>query len=113
MNEIKWEKSIEGGVEDIDLQHHYFLNLVNRLIREIKKRDNPQYVIALTQELNKYAAFHFNSEETMMKYTNYPEYEQHKMHHLELIQKLSIEEFNLYNHMEDEQAEHIIEFLQE
>jgi hemerythrin len=112
IQQIKWSKEFEIGVEDIDLQHHYFLNLINRIIREIHKGENIEYIQDLIIELNKYVSFHFNSEETMMLHSNYPAYELHKQHHFELIEKLNIKEFSVLQNIDDEsKRDSIITFL--
>lgn len=87
---IDWKKEYELGVEDIDLQHHFFVNLINRLTKEFDTYDHPEYQSALIKELNAYACFHFLSEENIMFRTNYPLLQEHKQHHLNLLEQLSI-----------------------
>lgn len=108
---IKWHHSYEVGVEDIDLQHHYFVNLIGRIGEQIAKSKNKAFVEALINELNAYARFHFSSEETMMVQSNYPDYEVHKNHHRDLIQRLSVEQYNLLQNNSPEKVEAIITFL--
>lgn len=111
MKQVAWDKKYETGVEDIDLQHHYFLNLVNRLVAELEKGQDPEYIEALVSELNAYARFHFTSEERMMIHSNYPYYEVHKNHHLDLLQSLGVKEFKLIHTSTKEEAEEMIRFL--
>ena len=33
---IHWKSEYDLGIEDIDFQHHYFLNLINRLHKSRK-----------------------------------------------------------------------------
>ncbi len=108
---IKWHNSYEVGVEDIDLQHHYFVNLISRIGEEITKSENQAFVEALINELNAYARFHFSSEERMMVQSHYPEYEIHKNHHRDLIQRLSVEQYNLLQNNSTEKVEAIVTFL--
>ena len=110
---VDWENKYELGVEDIDLQHHYFLNLINRIAQEIGRSRDDLYLNALVSELNAYAKFHFISEETMMVHADYPRYQEHRRHHLDLIQRLSIEEYNLLNRQSDERVEETLNFLTE
>ena len=84
-----WEACYELGVEDIDLQHHFFFNLINRLARELLLTDNAQYRGELINELNAYAKFHFISEENMMRKSGYPHFSYHHNLHVELIEQLS------------------------
>ncbi len=85
---IGWKKEFELGVEEIDLQHRYFLDLVNRLIDELDSGDRG-YQQKLIQELNAYVKFHFISEENMMFAAAYPGMEEHRQLHFELVQDLN------------------------
>ena len=75
---IEWLTKYEIGIEDIDLQHHFFFNLINRLAGELTRSDDLNYQNALVSELNAYARFHFISEENMMFRVGYPESVNHK-----------------------------------
>jgi len=111
MFDVLWDKKYELGIEDIDLQHHYFLNLIKNIIEAIKSKEDKIYIEALVSELDAYARFHFKSEERMMLHSNYPEYENHKNHHFDLIQRLSIEQYKLLNLSKGNEAEEVIDFL--
>ena len=84
-----WEVGYELGIEDIDLQHHFFFNLINRLAKELLQANDAQYRGALINELNAYAKFHFISEENMMRKSAYPHFSHHQNLHVELIEQLS------------------------
>ncbi len=84
-----WEAGYELGIEDIDLQHHFFFNLINRLAKELLQANDAQYRGALINELNAYAKFHFISEENMMRKSAYPHFPHHQNLHVELIEQLS------------------------
>lgn len=111
MEVVAWDQKYEIGVEDIDLQHHYFLNLIGHIIEAIEQHAEKAYLEALIAELDAYAKFHFKSEERMMVYSNYPEYESHKSHHFDLIQRLSVEQYQLLNTPDSNGAEEVIHFL--
>ena len=84
-----WEVGYELGIEDIDLQHHFFFNLINRLAKELLQANDAEYRGALINELNAYAKFHFISEENMMRKSAYPHFLHHQDLHVELIEQLS------------------------
>ena len=86
---LHWQAAYDTGVEEIDLQHRYFMTLINRLTVELAASDDPKYRQSLLNELAKYAAFHFASEENLMTKFGYPDRERHRMLHIELIDKLS------------------------
>ena len=112
-NHINWKSNYELGIEDIDFQHHYFLNLINRLSDELKMATSPSRRTALISELNAYARFHFISEENMMEKANYPELQTHRRHHLQLISELNSREAMLQLEKSDQRAEDIVDFLVE
>ncbi len=107
-----WKTEYDLGIEDIDFQHHYFLNLINRLSDELKMTTEPSRRTALIAELNAYARFHFVSEENIMSKAGYPKLNEHRQHHLDLISQLNSKEAMLQLRRSDESAEDIVEFLQ-
>ena len=86
---LHWQATYDTGVEEIDLQHRYFLALINRLTVELAASNDPRYRQSLLNELAKYAAFHFASEENLMVKFAYPDLKRHRMLHIELIDRLS------------------------
>ena len=87
--QLHWQSAYDTGVEEIDLQHRYFLALINRLRGELDACDDENHRHRLFDELARYAAFHFISEENLMLKYGYPGYEQQRRLHLELIDQLS------------------------
>ena len=110
-NPIHWKLNYNLDIEDIDFQHHFFANLINRLSKELYSSEHVEYQSALIAELNAYACFHFISEENMMFRVSYPNLEEHKQHHLALIEQLSNEGNMFRLHPSKEKAEKIIDFL--
>ena len=110
---IHWKSDYDLGIEDVDFQHHYFLNLINRLSDELKMTTSASRRTALISELNAYARFHFISEENMMAKANYPDLQNHRRHHLELISQLNSKEAMLQLEKNDASAEAVVDFLVE
>ena len=78
--EIKWDDSLETGSGEIDRQHKYFIKVLAELDRSIRKNSK----ISIKRYLNfmdRYAHWHFSSEEKHMKKYAYPHYEEHKKQH--------------------------------
>ncbi|MDP2169527.1 MAG: hemerythrin domain-containing protein [Rhodocyclaceae bacterium] len=86
---LHWTSDYETGIEEIDLQHHYFMTLINRIEDEIQQSTDLAYHKRLLDELCKYASFHFISEENIMHKLGYPERQQHYLLHRNLLDKLS------------------------
>ena len=86
---LEWKKSFETGVEDVDLQHHYFINLVNRVSTDLCETSDPEYRKRLINELINYASFHFVSEENIAYSKGYlSELEHHHQRHAKLLIEL-------------------------
>ena len=86
---IVWGPGYELGIEDIDLQHHYFANLILRLSRDFDAHTDAALRLGMLEELNAYARFHFTSEENLMRRAGYPALAEHKALHRALIDDLS------------------------
>lgn len=108
---ITWQDSYVLGIQDIDFQHHYFLNLINRLIDDLRQHGDPTVQGALVSELNAYARFHFISEENMMLRAGYPRIDEHKLHHRQLLDQLSLKQLQLEVRHSEESLNEIIDFL--
>ena len=93
--DLEWQSDFETGNEYVDLQHRYFLDLINRIRKNFKEANDVAYKEKLIIELKKYADFHFTSEENIATPHNLPEdISRHHQRHLELL-----EEFD--HHAED------------
>lgn len=108
---LPWRAEYELGVEDIDLQHHYFANLINRLSRDFEQVHDEVLRLSLLAELNAYARFHFVSEENLMARASYPGLAQHRAQHLRLIDELSHREGRLVLRRGDDDAAPVLDFL--
>lgn len=87
---LEWKKDFDTGVEEIDLQHRYFLHLINRVEADFRNLDlSAEAKRRLLMELVKYSEFHFTSEENLMARYGYPEIEQHRLLHTDLLDNLS------------------------
>jgi len=92
--ELEWESEFETGNEYVDLQHRFFVDLLNRVGINFRETDDAAYAEKLISELRKYADFHFTSEENIATSCNLQGVSAHHQRHLELL-----EEFN--HHAED------------
>lgn len=89
VKKIEWSKKFFTGNKEVDLQHQYFVELINRIIWEILEHNDVVYHNMLMEELVMYANFHFKSEENILYKLGYPDLSEHKKLHMELIDNLS------------------------
>jgi len=106
---LVWKSQFNTGVEEVDLQHHYFLNLINRLSSELVDSNNPNYQKRLLIELSMYAKFHFLSEENIMHRMGYPALPDHHELHNHLLQTLHVKNGMMGEGMI--KAKEIVDFL--
>lgn len=111
MSDIRWEKRYEIGHERIDFEHQIFVDLIAKIDDAVHTGSKEGYIERLLNELRAYAVFHFLSEENIMYIAEYPEYEEHKRHHDELLIELGsvLAEGGLGNH----EVENIVVFLKD
>ena len=74
---LEWKEKYNTGIDEVDLQHKYFLELIKRFSKLTEEKLDDQYVKRLLQEIAYYGVFHFCSEENMMIKDNYPALKQH------------------------------------
>ena len=93
--ELEWQVDFETGNDYVDLQHRYFVDLINRVGMNFRETNDAAHKEKLISELRKYADFHFTSEENLAISHNIPAVmSEHHQRHLELL-----EEFD--HHAED------------
>ncbi|HRP70454.1 MAG TPA: bacteriohemerythrin [Turneriella sp.] len=81
MPEMEWSNDYATGIDEIDKQHIFLFDLVNRLIREAAISATPASINEVIEELVRYTVYHFDFEEGIMKKVNYPHYTEHKKKH--------------------------------
>ncbi|MBF0381286.1 MAG: hemerythrin family protein [Magnetococcales bacterium] len=89
MDLVSWKQNYTTGNEDIDAQHRYFANLINRINHELLKPSDVSYQTKLLQELHSYSQFHFLSEENIMYKLGVSNLEEHKTMHILLSDTLN------------------------
>jgi hemerythrin len=83
--ELEWESEFETGNEYVDMQHRYFVDLVNRVGVIFRETEDKVYKEKLISELRKYADFHFTSEENIATSIGLPGVIGHHERHQELL----------------------------
>jgi hemerythrin len=89
----EWSKQYETGIKRIDFEHVVFLELINSLRYGIESKMDSSELEGIITEIEKYAEFHFISEENFMLRIQYPDFKVHQNEHFELL-----EQFNLTKH---------------
>ncbi|QSA96711.1 bacteriohemerythrin [Methylococcus sp. EFPC2] len=104
-----WDQKYEIGNELIDKEHQVFVELIRNVAYSIEDDAESDYIVRLLTEVEKYAEFHFLSEENIMISCRYPERERHRQLHLQLSRRLR-DHIEAYQRGESE-AVAVLEFL--
>lgn len=84
-----WSDKLCVGIEEIDAQHRVLVDLVNELHRAIHERQGSEVGREILGRLVEYTRIHFTVEESLMRVLGYPDYEEHKKHHTQLIEQVN------------------------
>ena len=86
MKDLVWDRILSVGVTEIDEDHHKLIHIFNILNHAISDGESKEYLAATLDELVYCTVWHFSHEERLMLKHRYPEAEDHKAEHQELIQ---------------------------
>ena len=86
---IKWKDDMSVGIELIDNDHKALLNLINELQTATQYKVDTTKIDEAMEQLINYTKYHFDREEFLMRNNNYPDYENHKKLHEDMIAKMS------------------------
>ena len=82
---ITWKQDYSVGVKEIDLQHQRFVDLMNQTYDTLYKDESKEKIINLVEEIFSHGALHFHTEEGYFDKFNYPNTDEHKRAHLNLL----------------------------
>ncbi|TVR48966.1 MAG: hypothetical protein EA402_00300 [Planctomycetota bacterium] len=85
---LKWRDEYAVGLPEIDAQHRYFLSLLEELDTLSEAVVSDRVARQILREVDRYAYYHFNSEEVLMGIYRYPDVENQKRDHFNLLQVL-------------------------
>lgn len=88
MTLVVWNDTYLLGHKMLDTQHRTLLALLMKLDIAFKSHMPREITLNIGSEIRKYADFHFQSEETLMRVLEYPELERHASSHARLLQQL-------------------------
>jgi hemerythrin len=86
---IQWDRKFEVGHERIDFEHQIFVGLIRDLSMEADKNPKGMRNARILREIQKYAEFHFISEENIMADLDYPERDAHRQSHGMILAELN------------------------
>ena len=84
---VTWSENYSVGIEHIDNQHKELVSLTNELYRAcLAKNDTFEAVFKETMSrMVEYVRYHFKAEMELLEKSNFPDLQNHKMQHDQLI----------------------------
>ncbi|MBK3519367.1 bacteriohemerythrin [Carboxylicivirga marina] len=91
---IAWRSSFNTNVTRIDTEHKLFIMLMNSFKKALDTGRNEEELLRIIDELEKYAIFHFKSEENLMVSIGYPDYNNHCTEHHKLLESFFVSRYS-------------------
>lgn len=98
---IHWSKSLETGVESIDLQHRRLLDLLNDVHGVMVENRDMSELDDIFKKLMEYTDFHFRHEEELFEKYYFPFAPEHRREHAR-IKKDVMARFDKYREGKEE-----------
>ncbi|MES9946268.1 MAG: bacteriohemerythrin [Candidatus Thiodiazotropha sp.] len=86
---VSWDDGLSVGIQAIDDEHQKLLTLINNLQTSVLYPTGETFERQALSELVDYTKYHFEREEKLMSENGYPDFEEHKKQHEEMIAKVS------------------------
>ncbi len=88
MTFMEWRKDLSINVQEIDNQHKFFLQLLNKLHKSVFDGKGRETLENILKELVDYSEEHFKTEEELMQTQGYNDFITHKQEHDDLREKV-------------------------
>lgn len=85
---LQWTPECSVGVEEMDLQHKRWFEIVNEVESELARGPDPRALERALEEALDYTRYHFRAEEKLMEQMGYPELAVHRQQHRDFVRLL-------------------------
>lgn len=86
---LEWNRSLETGIEIIDIQHEELFRRIDKLELAMYNGRAVTELRNLLEYLESYVIEHFEAEEELMLKINYPDYASHAKEHTDFRNKIN------------------------
>ena len=86
---LLWKTQYDVGITRIDAQHHIFLNVIGEFQEACRQGASLDKLESILHEIALYARYHFYSEENIMRECGFPEINEHKNMHYQLLDDMN------------------------
>ena len=84
-----WDEMYATGIDSIDDQHKHLISLLNRMFEALLQKRGKEEVSYVIEEMNRYAEYHFQTEESLMERAGYSDLAEHRIFHDAFISKVN------------------------
>lgn len=113
MNSFEWDSCYETGLDDVDEQHQYLVEVINRYGGLIAQNNISMHDIRMALfEMSRYAEFHFKEEENLMREVGV--YQGHIDEHIQVHRTFMADIVSMQAFISEENkksSEHLLNFL--
>jgi len=85
---MAWSDQLSVGIQEIDDQHKVLIDFLNQLHNAILHHHGADACGQIMDKLCEYTKIHFAVEESILRILDYPDYEDHKNHHENLLSQV-------------------------
>ncbi len=89
MKVYEWSQNYSVGVVILDEHHKELFKILNQLFNLMDESADDDPILKVIDNLLNYTHYHFAEEEKIMAKIDYPELEEHKILHKEIIDQLN------------------------
>jgi len=114
MGVFEWSPVYETGVESIDTQHRYLMNMVNDMFAAVVLDNGEAVIDMMLDRLVKYTRRHFAFEEALLRRGGDPGYDEHCAKHRELlgeVEELAARRGNGSQHVDEDTLDLLCDWL--
>ncbi len=88
MSYLSWEDKYSIGIQEMDDQHRRIVELINTLYDGRIEGNADTATLEALDGVTKYARKHFKDEEDLMEKVNFPQLEEHRAEHHQLVKSI-------------------------
>lgn len=107
---VTWDESYSVYVESIDTQHKKMMSMINDLHNTMMNGEPIPKIAEVLIRLESYTEEHFRYEEEIFDQYKYPQADEHKKQHDDLVQRVKAFRDRITNHQE-KVGEELLNFL--
>lgn len=106
---LVWTEEMSIGNNKIDEDHQKLMNIYNDLLDLTNKGFDSNEFSRILSDMTDYTMYHFKKEEAYMTSFSYPDFQNHRNEHVQMIYKVAMYNYELHNDGVD--PDEILEFL--